>query len=168
MSPASSKSRLEFMAWLLDSLPENLRNSATAEALRADLRIRSQRTSGDRSAARLRPGLTQPSSRLPTGDATGTSAPFAPRNAWGAALRARVPPMHDVDKLRIVPDEGSILDAKRGSELEGRTHRGAERHGKRRPRFRHAPGIGQRSDNFKKPRTDPGQPCVMISGSALG
>src|SRR5271168_2082220 len=41
-----------------------------------------------------------------------------PRNARGAALRARVPPMHDVDKPEAVADEGSRLDAKRGSELE--------------------------------------------------
>jgi hypothetical protein len=44
--------------------------------------------------------------------------PFAPRNASRAALRARVPLMHDVDKLQAVPDEGSRLDAKWGSELD--------------------------------------------------
>ena len=41
--------------------------------------------------------------------------PFAPRNAKGAALRARVPPMHYADKL-LTPSskKGSRFEAKRG------------------------------------------------------
>src|SRR5271166_4555960 len=44
--------------------------------------------------------------------------PFAPRNAEGAALRARVPPMHYPDKPNPALTEGSRLDAKRGSRLD--------------------------------------------------
>ena len=115
-SPASWKHRLSSRraAWL-QSLPDNLQDSATAEALRA-IWISANFRRPFRHAASV--GTDQPPPTLTQRDAQAPPAPFASRNAWGAALRARVPPMHDVDKLRIVPDEGSILDAKRGSELE--------------------------------------------------
>ena len=57
------EAQIEFAAWL-ESLPDNLQDSATAEALRAICDL--ERTSGDRSAARLRSGLTAHCSRLPT------------------------------------------------------------------------------------------------------
>ena len=104
----------------------SLRDSATAEALRA-MGFVSSELQAIVPPRWLRPGLTQPPRAYPR-DAQ-EPPPFAPRNAWGAALQARVPPMHDVDKLRIVPDEGSILDAKRdwvGSRFDVGKQRGTE------------------------------------------
>jgi hypothetical protein len=46
--------QMEYGAWL-DALPDNQRDSATAEALRDDCRSRSLRTSGDRAATWVRP-----------------------------------------------------------------------------------------------------------------
>src|SRR5208337_731722 len=57
------------------------------------------------------PGLTRVGAQAPP-------TPFAPRNAEGAALRARVPPMHYPDKPNPALTEGSRLDAKRGSRLD--------------------------------------------------
>jgi DNA replication protein DnaC len=69
-----------------------------------------------------KPQLTKPSPGPPPGltrvGAQEPPTPSAPRNAEGAALRARVPPMHYPDKPKPVHPEGSRLDAKRGSRLE--------------------------------------------------
>src|SRR5712692_7898830 len=64
--------------------------------------------------------LTKPSPGPPPGlthvGAQASPTPSAPRNAEGAALRARVPPMHYADKPNPAIPEGSRLDAKRRSE----------------------------------------------------
>src|SRR5216684_1942617 len=69
-----------------------------------------------------KPKLTKPSPGPPPGlthvGAQAPPTPSAPRNAEGAALRARVPPMHYADKPNPAIPEGSRLEAKRGSRLE--------------------------------------------------
>ena len=95
MSPASSKSRLSsWHGWI--ACRRNLQDSATAEALRAICEFDLSELQAIVPAARPSGG-TDPAPSRPR-DAQEPPAPFAPRNAWGAALRARVPPMHDVGK----------------------------------------------------------------------
>src|SRR5271157_5099393 len=103
------EARVEYAAWL-DRLPDSLQDSATAEALRAicDLDLTElQAIVPPRGFGRDRPS---PFHAYPR-DAQGPPAPFAPHNAQGAALRARVPPMHDVDTLQAAANEGSPVNA---------------------------------------------------------
>jgi hypothetical protein len=51
-----TKLQAEYDAWL-QSLPENLQDTRDRRSLARDQRTRPQRASGDRAAARLRPGL---------------------------------------------------------------------------------------------------------------
>ena len=76
------KAQIEYAAWL-DSLPDSLQDSATAEGVASDLRTRPQRTSGNRSATRLRTGLTFLLTGLTHVMHKGPPAPSAPRNALG-------------------------------------------------------------------------------------
>ena len=57
-----TKLQAEYDAWL-QNLPDNLQDTATARSLARDQRTRPQRASGDRAAARLRPGLTNQQTR---------------------------------------------------------------------------------------------------------
>src|ERR1019366_9086632 len=83
------EAQVEFAAGL-DSLPENLQDSATSEALRAICELdlsELQAIVPPRGFGRDWPASSYACPR----DAQGPPAPSAPRTAGGAALRARVP-----------------------------------------------------------------------------
>ena len=107
------EAQVEYAAWL-DSLPDNLRDSATRRSTAGDLRSGPHRTSGDHPAARLRQGLTalayHPAAC--TGGSTGT--PRAPlRQPLDGHSASRGSPLWTTGTSRHAG--GSILDADRGS-----------------------------------------------------